>query len=120
MLLRLVIDSLPGLVVYVDRDYCYRFANLAYSEWFRRPDLNFEGQKVAEVIGETGFNQIRERIDRALAGEEVEFERRIRYADRERDVHLTYVPDRGPDGVFRGMVAGAGRDGTEEGRTGAA
>ena len=58
MLLRLVIDALPGLVVYIDRDYRYRFANRTYGEWFQRPPLDFEGQRVAEVLGEAGFERV--------------------------------------------------------------
>src|SRR5262249_22238471 len=45
----------------------------------------------------------------------VVYERRIRYGDRERDVYLNYVPDRGPDSVVRGMVALA-QDVTEQKR----
>ena len=105
MLLRLVIDALPGLVVYVDRDYRYRFANRAYSKWFQRPEADFEGREVAEVLCFGDFERLREHIDRALAGEEIALESRLRYADRERDVRLNYVPDRGPDGVVRGIVA---------------
>src|SRR5262249_2314869 len=105
MLLRLGIDAGPGLVLYIDRHYLYRFANPAYNEWFQQPRVDFEGQEIASALGEAGFARVRERVDRALAGEQVEFEEHIRYADRERDVHLTYVPDRGPDGVVRGIVA---------------
>src|SRR5215831_7097796 len=105
MLLRLVIDALPGLVVYVDREYRYRFANRAFGEWFQRPAWDFDGKDLLETLGEAGFKQVKDGVDRALAGEQVEFENRIRYADRERDVHLSYVPDRGPDGVVRGVVA---------------
>jgi PAS domain S-box-containing protein len=105
MLLRLVIDAIPGLVVYVDSDHRYRFANRAYGEWFQRPASDFEGREVAEVLGDASFEAVRKSMDRALAGEEVDFESHIRYADRERDVHLNYVPDWGSDGVVRGMVA---------------
>ena len=115
MLLRMVIDALPGLVVYIDRDYRYRFANRAYGEWFQRPARDFEGQEMTETLGKAGFEAVRDGVDRALAGEQVEFESHIRYADRERDVHLNYVPDRGPDGVVRGLVALV-RDVTEQKR----
>jgi PAS domain S-box-containing protein len=105
MLLRLVIDALPGMVLYIDRDYRYRFANRAYGEWFQRPPSDFEGQEMEEALGEAGFEKVRDRVDRALAGERVVFESHIGYAGRDRDVHVNYVPDRGPDGVVRGMVA---------------
>src|SRR5258706_12395632 len=70
---------------------------------------------MAEALGKAGFEAVRDRVNRALAGEPVEFESHIRYADRERDVHMTYVPDRGPDGVVRGLVALV-RDVTEQKR----
>lgn len=105
MLLRLVIDALPGAVLYIDRNYRYRFANRAYGEWFRRSPSDMVGRNMAEVLGEDGFERVRERMDRALAGEQVEFEGHILYRNREYDVHVNYVPDRGPDGVVRGVVA---------------
>jgi PAS domain S-box-containing protein len=104
-LLRLVIDGLPGMVFYVDRDRRYRFANRAAGEWFARPPRDFEGRKISELLGEATFQSVRERLDRALAGEEVEADFRHSYPDRERDVRAHYVPDRALDGEIRGMVA---------------
>jgi PAS domain S-box-containing protein len=112
-LLRLVIDGLPGMVFYVDRDKRYRFANRAAQEWFARPPQDFDGRKISDVLGESAFECGRERVDRALAGEEVEADLHNRYPDRERDVHVHYVPDRAPDGEIRGMVAFV-RDVTEQ------
>ena len=102
MLLRHVIDAMPGLVIYFDRDYRYCFANRTYREWFQRDPV---GQKITEVLGEADSERVRDGLARALAGEQMEFEDHIRYPDWERDVHLHYVPDRGPDGVVRGIVA---------------
>jgi PAS domain S-box-containing protein len=103
-LLRLVIDGLPGMVFYVDRDKRYRFANRAAEEWLARPSRDFEGRKIAETLGEATFESVREPVERALAGEEVEADLHMRYPDRERDVHAHYVPDRAPNGEVRGMV----------------
>ena len=50
-LLRLVIDGLPGMVFYVDRDRRYRFANRAAQEWFVRPARDFDGLKMSEALG---------------------------------------------------------------------
>jgi PAS domain S-box-containing protein len=102
-LLRLVIDGLPGMVFYVDRDREYRFANRAAGEWFACASRDLEGRKISELLGEATFESVRERVDRALAGEEVAADFRHRYPDRERDVRAHYVPDRAPDGEIRGM-----------------
>jgi PAS domain S-box-containing protein len=101
MLLRLVLDALPGVVLYIDRDYRFRFANRAYGEWFQRPPLDLDGRNMADVLGQAAFERAREHVDRVLAG----FEDRASYPDRERDVYVNCVPDRGPDGVVRGAVA---------------
>jgi PAS domain S-box-containing protein len=102
--LRLVIDGVPGLVSYIDRQYKYRFSNRAYREWFQRPDLNLNGMSVTEIAGDEGLALIRPHLDRALAGERVTYERRITYPDRERDVRVAYIPDRGGNDHIRGVV----------------
>jgi two-component system, cell cycle sensor histidine kinase and response regulator CckA len=103
-LLRIVLDGLPGEVQYIDRNYRYRFANRAVGEWFQRTPMDLEGREIREVVGEALFEGAREHVDRAFAGEQVEFEDHLSYSDRERDVHVNCVPDRGPDGVVRGAV----------------
>jgi PAS domain S-box-containing protein len=115
MLLRLVIDSLPGAAFYYDRNRRFRFANRTFGEWFQRPVAAFEGRHIAEVLGDAAFELVRERLDRALEGEHVQFEAHVRYPDRERDVYVNYVPDCSPDGFVCGVV-GLVRDLTEQKR----
>jgi PAS domain S-box-containing protein len=103
-LLRLVIDGMPGLVAYIDRDYRYRFVNRGYAEWFRRPGSEIEGRTILEFRGSQWFDDIRPHLDRALAGETVVYERVIDYTDRPRTVRATYVPDRAADASIRGLV----------------
>jgi PAS domain S-box-containing protein len=103
-LLRLVIDGMPGLVAYLDRDCRYRFVNRGYAEWFRCPGSEIEGRTIAEFRGAEWFQSVRPYLDRALAGETVAYERPIQYADRTRVVRATYVPDRAPDASVRGLV----------------
>jgi len=40
-LLRLVIDGVPGMVLYVNRDRRYRFANRVAGDWFQRKAIGF-------------------------------------------------------------------------------
>jgi len=77
--LRLVIDSLPGLVFYVDRDLRYRFADRAASEWFQRPLSDFEWREIVEVMGRSALEQVREYAELALCGENVVIERHRRF-----------------------------------------
>jgi len=103
-LLRLVIDGMPGLVAYLDRDFRYRFVNRGYAEWFRCSGAEIEGRTIAEFRGAQWFESVRPQLERALAGETVAYESPIDYADRTRIVRATYVPDRAPDQSVRGLV----------------
>lgn len=102
--LRLVIDGMPGLVAYIDRDLYYRFVNRNYMEWFGRPIADIEQHPIVELVGEKGLDSIRAPLEQAFAGDQVTFDRSIVYPDASRTVRATYVPDRGPDGSVQGIV----------------
>ena len=103
--LRLVMDTLPGLIAYVDHDLRYRFANARHSEWFGRPRSDFAGHTVLEVLGEELFSFTRPYLERALAGEKVIYEHTYSYRpDFVRDVQVTYLPDRDSGTDVKGVV----------------
>jgi two-component system cell cycle sensor histidine kinase/response regulator CckA len=101
--LRLVMDGMPGLIAYVDRDFRYRFTNRRYTEWFLRPPSDFDGRTIAEAMGEEGFLMIRGHAERALRGETVTFECTFNYPDQPRHVRASYLPDLSPAGEVRGF-----------------
>jgi two-component system, cell cycle sensor histidine kinase and response regulator CckA len=103
--LRLVIDGVPGLVAYIDRDLRYRFVNRTYSEWFGRPKTEIEHRTIGELVGTEWVDSLAAFLDQAFAGDQVTFERRIAYPDRPRTVRAAYVPDRASDGFVRGIVS---------------
>ncbi len=99
--LRLVIDSVPALISYVDSDKRYQFSNQEYQEWF---DYKVDGKKVEEVLGNTTYQEISKYIDMALRGETVNFETELRHRDGEiRFTNTSYVPDKVTDGSTRGF-----------------
>ncbi|MDA1190332.1 MAG: PAS domain S-box protein [Candidatus Poribacteria bacterium] len=92
--LRLITDSVPTLISYVDRDERFRFKNLAYEQWFNRPILEMHGLHIREVIGDENYQRAKPYIDRALNNETVVFESNIRHSDgTDRDLTVMYVPD---------------------------
>jgi PAS domain S-box-containing protein len=103
--LRLIIDSVPGLVAYVDTDERFRRVNRTFEEWFLQPPKSFLGKKVREVVGEENYRALAPRITQALAGQEVQFEVTNRYPDATRHVLVTYVPDVDETGGVCGFVA---------------
>jgi len=63
-----------GLVI-VDQHHRYRYANHSYLEILQIPPQNLVGRSVADVLGEAAYlQQIKPRLDRALAGERVRYE----------------------------------------------
>ena len=103
---RLVTDSLPALIAYVDRERRFRFHNAAYERSLGLEGHELAGRPMVEVLGEPAYRVVEPYVDRALAGESVRFEARIPFRpDRVRHVDVEYVPDRGEDGEVRGFFA---------------
>jgi diguanylate cyclase (GGDEF)-like protein/PAS domain S-box-containing protein len=100
--LRLLADSLPALVGYVDREERFRFANRAYETWFGIREVM--GRTVREVWGDERYEVIRPNMARALKGERVTFEYRFAgTTGQERQVQAEYVPDVDTQGAVRGF-----------------
>ena len=104
--LQFIIDAVPALVAYVDRDERYRFNNYAYEQWFGRPRSQVYGHTVRDILGEDAYAIARPRVRAALAGQLVTFEESVMYPDgKARHVKATYAPDADDDGTVRGFVA---------------
>ena len=100
--LQLITDALPVLISYVDKDEVYRFVNLAYREWFEQPTDQILGHSIRDVVGEEAYQNAKEYIDRALAGERLDFEADMTYRENfRRYIHTSYVPN-----VQQGQVVG--------------
>ena len=104
-LLRLVVDHVPAMIGYWDREGRNRLANADYQRWFGKAPAEIEGRTIAELLGPELYIKNRPFIERALAGERQEFERTIPGPDGvARHSHATYVPDL-RDGRVQGFVA---------------
>jgi PAS domain S-box-containing protein len=104
--LRLVIDSLPAVVTYVDRDARYRFCNRTLGTWFGLDPEQVRGRKVVEIMGQAAYDIVRPKMEQAFAGETVSFEAELPYQHGgTRTVEVRYVPDVHPNGTVEGYVA---------------
>lgn len=103
---RLVTDSLPALISYVDRELRFRFHNAAHERFLGLEGDRLAGRPMVEVLGEPAFRIVEPYVARALAGESVRFEARIPFQPgHDRHVDVAYVPDLGEDGLVRGFFA---------------
>jgi PAS domain S-box-containing protein len=104
--LRLLTDSLPALISYVDAQGRYQFNNRAYEEWFGDDREVLRGKPIREVVGEEAFAVIRPRMEAALAGRRVEYEAEMPYRQgRTRYVLVNYVPHVDHEGGVKGFFA---------------
>lgn len=104
--LRLVTDSLPALIAYIDSRKRYQFVNGTYSEWFGWQPADLIGKPVREIIGQRAYETVRPYMEQALAGEAVSIHTEIHYRNiGTKFIHLNYVPDRTDDGSVRGFFS---------------
>jgi len=92
--LQLITDALPVLIGYLDKQERYQFANKAYEPWFNQNPSHLLGRKVREVVGEKAYQGIKGYIDRALAGERIDFEAQMLYRENFiKHIRTSYIPD---------------------------
>jgi PAS domain S-box-containing protein len=98
-----IINHMPALVGYWDRDLRNKFGNNAYLEWFGITPAAMRGKHITEVIGAERFAMNKPFIEAALRGEASIFERTIPVAGgRERFSVASYIPDT-RDGITEGF-----------------
>ncbi|WPB56279.1 EAL domain-containing protein [Xylophilus sp. GOD-11R] len=92
--LALVLDTVPSVMIYWDRDQVCRFANRACEAWFGRPMDAILGAQARDVLGPVLYAEKRHRLDAALRGEPQRFEQTIARPDGSPRHSLTFhVPD---------------------------
>ncbi|WP_456991597.1 ATP-binding protein [Luteibacter sp. PvP120] len=102
--LRLIADALPVLIAFIDTGLVYRFANLAYEDWFGMPIARIIGRTVDEVMGPRAWHERREAMGVALSGRPVRMELSWPHRDgRRRDAEIRYLPRFAVDGTVDGF-----------------
>ncbi|MFW7378525.1 MAG: PAS domain-containing protein [Oligoflexus sp.] len=102
----LALQKIPILVSYIDDTERYQYINHEYEVWFGRTSDEVIGKSLSELLGEQAYNNIRERVHSALAGEEISFETEVPYKDAgTRWVKASYIPYYGSEGKVSGFFA---------------
>ncbi len=102
--LYLIADSLPVLIAYVDHNQCYQFNNRAYEDWFGQSLKEISGSPIRQVLGEKVYQQIKDKVEAVLTGQEVTFEMQIPYQNTSlRWVKVTYIPHKGENSKVIGF-----------------
>jgi len=92
--IRLLVNHVPSMLAYWDKDLRCRFANRAYKTWFGLEPQQIIGARMPDVLGPTLFALNERYILGALQGQEQNFERVIPGPDGiVRHSQANYLPD---------------------------
>ncbi|UUZ72248.1 PAS domain S-box protein [Polaromonas sp. P1(28)-8] len=96
--LRQITDTVPALIAYVDAEQRFQFHNLAYEEGFGLKRDQIHGKTLREMMGDALYEKERSKIEEALSGYAVQYDRMQKTADGQlRDYIMQYFPRYGED-----------------------
>ena len=101
--MRLITDSIPALIAYVDSGRIYRYINKGYQSWFGLDPAQPERVSARDFLGAQTWASIRANVARAFAGEAVSFEYEVLVVSGKRLLaRTTLIPDVSDDGRTMG------------------
>jgi PAS domain S-box-containing protein len=102
--LRLVLDHVPALVAFIDREERCRLASRTVEEWLGRSRQGLMGRRAVEILGVATYGRLRDFIRRAMDGETVTYTRAVAYREGDRrQVRASWVPTRDENGAVSGV-----------------
>jgi len=99
--LRNIVDALPSMIGYWNKDLTNRVANRAYSQWFGLTPDAMNGRQMRDVLEAQAFERTRPYVEAVLRGEPQSYERSVVGPDDSGVRHLVvhYLPDRVDDAI---------------------
>jgi PAS domain S-box-containing protein len=92
-----ILDLVPNVIGYIDKDLHYRAANRAFEEWMEVPRGEMVGRDARELIterfGAEVFDRIEPKLRAALRGKRSSLEHTVMNQGEARTICLEYVPD---------------------------
>ncbi|VVM96160.1 PAS domain-containing sensor histidine kinase [Pseudomonas fluorescens] len=102
--LQLIINAMPILISYVDREERFRLNNAAYLDWYGLTPQELYGRTILEVLGEQAYALRAPYITEALSGRPCCFSISTPHRDGSiRQALMNYLPRHGPDGAVNGF-----------------
>ena len=90
---RMIADSLPALVAYIDTERRYVFHNSFYQTLLGPAAEHVVGKAIWDVLGAEVYAAISSHVDAVLKGERVSFEQPLHLGATERWFKFEYTPD---------------------------
>jgi len=104
--LKLITDSVPALIAYIDNDLTYQYVNKSFENWFGLSRESILGNKARDILGENVINELKDYLMRALNSEKVTLEKRLHFKfGPARYVSIAFIPDLDDKGKVAGFFA---------------
>jgi len=101
--LRLINDTIPILIGYVDHNEVYQYANKGYSDWYGHPEGAVTGRAIPDVIGDHVYGQVRDSVRKALSGQQITYEYHMQRDGKDVFARSTLVPETTASGETLGF-----------------
>lgn len=103
MILR-VMNGIPALIGYIDKDQRYVFGNWAYSDWFGEDYQSLAGRAASDVHRGSSYARLQALLERGLAGETVELDLKLIRQDEKRiEIEGVIEPDKDEQDNVQGV-----------------
>ncbi|MEO5643912.1 MAG: PAS domain S-box protein [Bacteroidia bacterium] len=99
-----ILNSIPGMVAYVDVELRFVYANKAYAGSFGKSPEDLIGQTATTFFSLDEFDSIYSHIQGALRGEEQQFIKQRITSYGSRTMEFVYSPDKSVDGTVKGLT----------------
>lgn len=103
--LRDITNNIPEQITYIDRDERYRFVNAYRGPLPMLSPETMLGRTVLDVRGTKLYGEIAGHLHGALGGAACRFDGTMTVDGIEHHYRCAYIPDRGPDGLVKGVYA---------------
>jgi diguanylate cyclase (GGDEF)-like protein/PAS domain S-box-containing protein len=103
--IRLIADSVPAAMTYVNRHERYLFCNAAFTAAFERPLDDLIGRRVSDVLSPEVYAATRPHLDAVLHGERQRFQRVATRRGSRRHELVEYIPEVTGAGEVSGFFA---------------
>ena len=104
--LRLITDSVPALIGYVNREGRLLFHNRAFERWFGHAPETIHADSLRGLFGEESYRTMQPHVETVLGGEASDFKFSFRTPDGEiKDLSAQFVPRREESEAVTGFYA---------------
>jgi diguanylate cyclase (GGDEF)-like protein/PAS domain S-box-containing protein len=101
--LKLIVDAVPAMIAYCDRDSRYVVVNQTMADWFHTDTGDLIGKTPWDLYGREMADEIAPGVTKVLSGQRVDYECTRQYPNGQaRVVNTTLIPDTDSDGIVIG------------------